>query len=59
MQCKIPTKRFAMAITFPLIAAIMTPVPLLAQDPATNHIRFSSFNVPGSSGGEVECGRRQ
>lgn len=52
MQCRIQTKRFAMAITLALIAAITAPVPLLAQSSATS-IRFSSFTVPGSSGGNL------
>src|SRR5262245_19976016 len=50
MQYGVPTKRLATVTAFGLIAAIMTPLPLLAQDP---HIKFTTFNVPGSTGGEL------
>jgi tripartite-type tricarboxylate transporter receptor subunit TctC len=48
MHYRIPNKRFAVAMATALSAAIMMPVPLLAQNPP---IKFTTFNVPGSAGG--------
>jgi len=50
MQCGTPLKCYAAAIAFALSAAIISPAPLLAQSPG---IKFTGFNVPGSTGGAV------
>jgi hypothetical protein len=48
MKDGIPARWFAAAIAFALIAAILTPVPLLAGG---QQIKFTTFTVPASAGG--------